>query len=240
MPELTRAEGRGARWLWGAAALLVAAALLLSAIRLTAEPAKAAPVPAAKAEPPKAPAPAPAKAPAPAPQGPMQQQLAGQFDLMRGMLKLLEDNQAKQGVDTQGLFGLMDQAMRLQQQQLLQLGPVPGAMPPARIGPGAGFGPRPLPGRFGPGARFGARPGMQAAAAQANFHASSQQGNLTIDVTGTVANGVVTVDHIDVQDGGQALQFNSLDQVPAAYQEQVRGVIERASRGRAAGGGAVP
>jgi membrane-associated protease RseP (regulator of RpoE activity) len=112
--------------------------------------------------------------------------------------------------------------------------------PPAAAGPGApggagaqlpplpgiGFGPR------GPANPFGLRGAMNPFG-NGTFNGSSQDGELAINVEGTIINGTVTVTRITILDAGKTLELNSLDQVPERYRDKVRGVIERTTKGRA-------
>ena len=124
----------------------------------------------------------------------------------------------------------------------LTLGEAPAAPPAAAGGfpqfpamPGGGFGPRGLGlphGLLGPG--FGA------ANVPATFTATSQQDGVTIDVEGTIENGVVTVTDITVTDGGKPRHFTGVDKVPEEYREKVRTLIDRVTRGRAGANAANP
>jgi hypothetical protein len=67
---------------------------------------------------------------------------------------------------------------------------------------------------------------------QRNFHASSERNGVTIDVRGCVHGGETVVRSISIQDGGQTTKYGRVEDVPAEYREQVRGVIERATRDR--------
>jgi hypothetical protein len=93
------------------------------------------------------------------------------------------------------------------------------------MGPVRRFGPR-----GGPMRGFGRGFELPGAAGQKDFHATSEQNGVTIDVQGTVNNGTVSVNSIKITDGMKVLRPASVDEVPAAYREQVRGVIQRATR----------
>jgi hypothetical protein len=75
--------------------------------------------------------------------------------------------------------------------------------------------------------RFGPKCGKER-----DFHASSQHDGLTIEVSGRVGGGAVTVRSIAIHDGAKEVKVKSLEDVPADYKEQVQGVIDRATRGR--------
>jgi hypothetical protein len=110
-----------------------------------------------------------------------------------------------------------------------------GALPPLPPLPGGGFGPRGLGVPHGP---LGA--GLGAANVPATFTISSQQGDLTIEIEGTVDNGTVTVNDITVTDGGKPRYFSSVDKVPEEYRERVQTLIDRAGKGRAGANAANP
>jgi hypothetical protein len=87
----------------------------------------------------------------------------------------------------------------------------------------------------GPGLPFAimARLGMPAPGVEGrSFHASSERNGVTIDVRGSVRDGKAVVKSISIQDGVEQRRYEHLEDVPAEFREQVRGVIERATRGR--------
>jgi hypothetical protein len=222
------------RWAWAAVLGLGALLVLATAVRLSADatgpPAKP---PEKKAE---ADKPAP-KQEAPAPE-------AAAADLMRAMQDVLLKAQANGAPNPDDLHRLMAQMLEMQQKQLQQLQAQqrqarrPGVGPqfPARPNPGAaglrrGLGPRapglPL-GRF-PGGFGGMGP---PADADGGFHVNAQLNAVTIDVDGSVSGGAVFVQRVAIEEGGKTQEFDSLDKVPAQYRATVRGVLERAARGR--------
>jgi hypothetical protein len=107
------------------------------------------------------------------------------------------------------------------------------AAPPA---PGAGFGPRggglPFgprgPGMFRPGFGLGNPNGSGA------FNVRSEQGDVTIEVDGSIDDGVASVTDVTIREGGADKHYPSLEKVPAEYREKVRGLVERVTKQRAA------
>jgi hypothetical protein len=126
----------------------------------------------------------------------------------------------------------------------LTLPEMPAAPAAAGAGAPGGFGlpfpqlPQPGLGGFGP--RGPANPfGMRGALnpfANGTFNGSNQDGDLAINVEGTIVNVTVTVTHVTIVDAGKTLEYNNLDQVPERYRDKVRGVVEKTTKGRAAAG----
>jgi hypothetical protein len=63
------------------------------------------------------------------------------------------------------------------------------------------------------------------------FTASYQEGSLSINLTGTVADGKARVGEIAIQDGRQDHRYQSVEQVPARYRDRVNQLLEMSGRG---------
>jgi hypothetical protein len=118
-----------------------------------------------------------------------------------------------------------------------------GGFPQLPALPGRGFGPRGLGLPHGPlglpgngVAGFG---GLNANGG-GTFTASVQQDGVTIDVDGTVDNGVATVNDITITDGDKPRHFTTVDKVPEEYREKVRALIDKITKGRAGANAAKP
>jgi hypothetical protein len=161
---------------------------------------------------------APHEARAATEQAPPDEPVADQIAHLRGMLKVLEDNQVA-GVadpaDAQRLRKRMEKAQ--QAQRAKSRPPVPRAGSPA-------------PGPKGPigFVRFGPR-----GEGERDFHASAEQNGVTIEVRGTVVDRTVSVKSISIREGPRQRTFERLCDVPADEREAVQGVIDRVTRGRA-------
>jgi hypothetical protein len=62
------------------------------------------------------------------------------------------------------------------------------------------------------------------------FTVRHQEGSLLITVTGTTAGGRSAVSQIAIQDGGAANSYGSVDQLPEAYRERVKGLVDWVAR----------
>jgi hypothetical protein len=63
------------------------------------------------------------------------------------------------------------------------------------------------------------------------FTARHQEGNLVINVTGTVADGKATTKTINVQDGNTHEKYESVDKVPEQYRDKVKNLVEMGEKG---------
>ncbi len=90
----------------------------------------------------------------------------------------------------------------------------------------------PRAGGFGLGGQ-GNAPAIPVVAA-GTFTATYQEGQLTIDVSGTSNNGAVAATEIVIKDGPTTLRFGSVDQVPEAYRDKVKTLLGKSGRAQAA------
>jgi hypothetical protein len=187
----------------------------------------------AKARP--TPVPAPGPAPAPAAQPP--REAAVPLGLLAELIKVLEDGQDKDGVDPGDLQPLVDRLQKMQEkqrqkQQMQAKGAARRDRPPPQAEAEWPKGPVEFV-RFGPRRQ---RPvpeaGVRLWVMERDFHAVSQHEGVTIVVRGRVGDGTVTVQSISIKDEAREQRFQRLADVPADCREQVRGVLERATRGR--------
>jgi membrane-associated protease RseP (regulator of RpoE activity) len=61
----------------------------------------------------------------------------------------------------------------------------------------------------------------------ANFTVSYQEGALSIEISGTVANGVATPSEITIRDGEKLVRVVGIDQVPEEYRDKVKDLLAR-------------
>jgi beta-lactamase regulating signal transducer with metallopeptidase domain/membrane-associated protease RseP (regulator of RpoE activity) len=124
---------------------------------------------------------------------------------------------------------------------------LPGAGGIGGIGGAGGIGGLPggpgIGGIGGAGGGIGGLPGFPGLPGGANgvmttvfrsgdrFTARHQEGNLVINVTGTVSDGKATTKSINVQDGAVHEKYESVDKVPEQYRDKVKGLVEMGEKG---------
>jgi hypothetical protein len=103
---------------------------------------------------------------------------------------------------------------------------------PRRLLPGGGLLP-PLPGRGLLPPLLGGPPAVLTTIVRTGdqFTTRSQEGGLTITLTGTVTDGKAKVETIQIQDGGNSDRYDGVDKVPEAHRDRVKRLVEMSERG---------
>ena len=172
--------------------------------------------------------PAPAVPIAVPPPPPPPNDVAMRLTLLQGMMQVLEDSPVWDEGEPGDLQPLVDRLRKLQEKQRQKRRVKEQRRPQAPPRAAEAEWPRgPIEFvRFGPRSRLPVPGGSER-----DFHAISRHEGTTIEVRGRVGDRAATVRAISIQDGVDELKFERIEDVPAAYRQQVRGVFERATRG---------
>jgi hypothetical protein len=63
------------------------------------------------------------------------------------------------------------------------------------------------------------------------FTAQHREGDVQINIKGSIADGKATVSEISVRDGEKESKYESVEKVPEQYRDQVNSLIEMSTKG---------